>query len=103
MAIIQYAPINTSNADLTQVQTSIKQSFDTLTNKRILDGVLRTSITIGTSATPISHGLGRKPVGYIIVSSSVAATFIDNINTTATTSTFSVTASAQTVANIWVF
>ena len=84
------------------LQSNISDAINPILKTELIDGRLITSLIVGTSATAVNHGLNRKANGYIVVSSSVAANFFDNVPS-ADTKSFNLTASAATTVSLWVF
>jgi len=69
--------------------------------KDISAGLLVEDKVIGTSETEVGHGLGRVPLGRIVVAQDAAATIHD---TKAADKTFLyLQASAETTVTVWVF
>lgn len=58
--------------------------------------------TIGTSATTLTHNLGRRYNGYLIIRCDTQATFIENSSSKKETE-ISLTASASATVDIWIF
>lgn len=74
--------------------------INTLGDVALLSGQLVTHTFEGTSAEKVNHKLGRKPIGYIVVGTSAAATIHGRSHTT---SYLELTASAICTADLWVF
>jgi len=87
--------------DIKLLQSNVADSLNPILKTELIDGKLITGISVDTS-TVINHGLNRKANGYIVVSSSAAANFSDNIPS-ADTKSFNLTASAATTVSLWVF
>jgi hypothetical protein len=69
----------------------------------LLDGALLENVTLvhpGTNVVP--HGLARRPLGYIVVSRSAAAT-VHELKASRTERTLSLLASANVTVDLWVF
>lgn len=62
--------ISTQNEDLNRVQDSFIPALNALLGHPILDGRLTDRITIaaGTFGTQVPHKLGRRPIGWWVVS-----------------------------------
>jgi hypothetical protein len=55
-------------SDLNQAQLRIKRVFNTLLRVPLLDGRLISGIQLSAGVqTPVAHGLGRLPLGYLVV------------------------------------
>lgn len=104
MSVSQFSPTQYKDAEVNALQATTKGTLDTMTNKQILNGNLVTTKLITSTGTVIYHGLNRKALGYIVVSSTVPVTFSDDIQTMGNnTSSVTITSSASTVVNIWFF
>jgi hypothetical protein len=69
-----------------------------------LNGVLKKKETITTGSTDITHGLGRVPIGFVIIRRRGNATVWDlqDDNTNAT-KTLTLIASADVEVDVWIF
>ena len=79
------------------VMRHVEQAFS-------LNGVLRKKETIITGPTDITHGLGRAPIGFVIIRRRGNATVWDlqDDNTNAT-KTLTLIASADVEVDVWIF
>ncbi len=92
--------VNVKDSELSRVQDAIQLNLQTIVTKEILDGILGEGFEITTTAKQFAHGLGRDPLGYIIVSKSA---FADVIDSARDTRTITLQASAPVTISLWVF
>jgi len=88
---------------VTNLQANVADALTPLQNKPILDGIFLREVAIVSGSNLIQHKLGRKLVGYFVVSQSAASTFFDDIQSTTSTTSFSITATSPCKVNLWVF
>jgi len=55
------------------VQDSVAEVFNSISKAPMLDTKLVTNVVVGTTATPIDHGLGRPLLGWIVVDRTINA------------------------------
>ncbi len=65
--IRSYRKLNVEDADLNKVQENIEYALGPVLASAIIDGVQIQSIELTTTPQPISHKLGRRPRGWVIV------------------------------------
>ena len=85
---------------LTQFQAAVEDTVSQLNQVPILDGILLTDVSVGTSQTIVNHKLGRKPRGYMVVSQSALATVA---NQAFTSDAIPMVASTPVTLSLWVF
>ena len=79
-----FKKISFSDQALQQLQNNIEVSLRSIAGKEILDGVLvRDKLLTAGQDNQVQHGLGRAPLGWIVVNSNAQATVI--LGTTANT------------------
>lgn len=90
--------------DVSRFQDNVEQTFLTITNKAILNGVLIEDVSLTTSASNVAHGLGRPVIGYIVIKKSANAVVYDNESTNTKKDQFIILrASANVTVSLWVF
>lgn len=62
-----YRKLNAENGDLNKVQDNIEYALGPVLASAIIDGVQVNAIELTTTPLAVSHGLGRRPLGWIIV------------------------------------
>ena len=102
MSLKKIKTINSKDYELSKVQRNTAAFAQQLIGNPILDGNLLEDLAVTTTATDFSHGLGRKPLGYILVKASAGVTLFDTESTTPNV-TLKLTASASSTISIWVF
>lgn len=90
---------------LSRIQDNITSVLDIITDKEILDGIRLTNIALLTGATnEVNHGLGRPPLGWIIIRKRGQADVWDlqdsNINKSRL---LSLACSTNVIIDLWVF
>jgi len=105
MVIANYQTLNFNNQELSQMQSKVKAAFDNINANLFLSGSILAGVSLTSGSNVVNHKLGRRISGYIVVSSSVASTFNDNISlgSDALQSSVTITASASTTVSLWVF
>jgi hypothetical protein len=103
MALKQFKTLELKDRETIKLQENISEYLDRLP-KNLLDGVMLTSISIGTSTTNIPHGLARSFLGFIITDlQGDARVWRDTDPSIDKTKYLPLKASSSVTANIWVF
>jgi len=84
---------------LNTIQQNVGEKFNELDKVSLLNNVLLKNVSVNTSAT-INHGLGREPVGYIVVRKSANAQIWD---TAITADSLTINSSAAITITLYVF
>lgn len=94
--------IQVRDTELKRVQDNITRAIDAITRAPIIDGRLVPQVAVTGSFANYAHGLGRKPLGYIVVSANgIHSIFEDQ---TARTSLFlNLRSSYPVTVDLWVF
>lgn len=99
----QYKSFESPNDEVRQIFSTIRPLYDFLQPKQLVDGILVPDVALVTgSVNFINHKLGREPVGYFLVKSTVAATLTNATSATPKT-VLAVNSSANTTASLWLF
>lgn len=99
-----FRKINSEDRELQQVQFNIEQAVAPFIKSPILNGRLETSINLTSGDNKIEHKLGRKIIGYIIVSQSASIDIYDNIPTSTDGEKYlTLNSSANAVISAWFF
>lgn len=88
---------------VTNLQANVADALTPLQNKPILDGILLRSLSVLSGSNTIQHKLGRKIVGYFVVSQTAASGFHDDIQSTSSKTSFVLTATNPCTLNVWIF
>ena len=102
MSIKDVNTIKMTEYETTQLQSSVIDFSAQLTRVPFLDGNLVEGISVSTTVTNVSHGLGRTPVGYIVVKAAAGVTIFDTATVTPTT-TIGITSDNDTTISLWIF
>ena len=95
-----YQVIDTPDRNLQRVQNQLLAPMTALLRNPLLDGILHKNVALTTAGFALSHGLGRMPLGWIVVSIDTHAT----VKQTARSSTsLTLAASTPAIADVWVF
>jgi hypothetical protein len=98
----KFAPIIRDTTD--QFQREAAEIFKGMGKREILQGILLTSLSIGTSTTKVSHGLGRVPLGFIVVDKTANSDiYRDGTVTTERDLFLHLKATTATTISLWVF
>ena len=104
MALSKYEAYNVSDPHLTKVQYKLQEALGPIFAVDFLDGNLITDVDLTTSASNITHRLGREAKGYIVVKRNANAVVYDNESSkTNKTSFLKLIASASVTIIVWVF
>jgi len=96
-----YKKITSKEREVNQLQENIEQALNPIIDKSIVDGVLLKSIKlVSGKVNNISHKLGRKALGYIVVSKDQNSEIWDS---GLTTTTLQLQCSSNVQISIWVF
>ena len=83
-----------------RVTRSLDDRIREIVRVPLLDGLLLTEVGATTAGTSVVHGLGRTPLGVLVVRADTAATYVlDEFNK----ESFDITSSAASTVNLWVF
>lgn len=64
----RYSRVPTQNGEIAAVQDQIEMAFGEMDRQiPFLDGARMTSVVIAGSSTRVAHGLGRVPLGFLIL------------------------------------
>jgi len=90
---------------LARIQDNISTVLDNITDKEILDGIRVTNVALLNGVTnEVNHGLGRTPLGWIIIRKRAQADIWDlqdsNINKSRT---LSLACSSDVIIDLWIF
>lgn len=97
----KFKKLVSEQADSNQIQANVEEAFNQINTKAIVDGVLLKDIILTTGIiNKISHKLGRKPLGYIIVRRNANSTIYDN---SVDNKTINLNCTANVTVSIWVF
>ena len=105
MALKFFKKVNTAIKDLYQTQENVEQVLKPILASRVADGVLIKDISLNsTSFTEVSHKLGRKPAGYIVVRKSAAQTVFEKSGDYNNRKLFlQLKSSGAVTVNLWIF
>lgn len=100
MAIRNFKKSQTTNSELDKVQDDISYVLQPILQSAIINGVQVNGVLIGTGPTSVNHGLGRTPLGCIIVDRDAAPvpwTLSKNKQTIV------LQASSSVTVNLWIY
>lgn len=96
----QFRVLDTPDRNLQRVQNQLLPPLTALLRNPLLDGYILKDVAIAATSTGVSHGLGRNPLGWIVISNDTLATVREDSRTT---TTLNLTASAACTVDLWVF
>lgn len=96
---MSFSTLRTTDELLNRVQDNISKVINPIASNPLIDGVLL-SFSITTTATKYPHGLGRKPLGWILVAPQADARVWQ---TASDSTTLTLMASAAVTCSLWVF
>ena len=102
MSIKDVKTLKLSDYESSALQQNLLEFSRQLTRVPLLGGNLIKDVSVSTTAIELAHGLGREPVGYIVIKSSAGVTLFDSTSLTPKV-TIKLTASASATCNIWIF
>lgn len=105
MSIRSLKTIPTNNKELDKMQSNIEQFVTPIIASQIIDGVLLKDILLNSAITNnVSHKLGRKPLGWIIIRKRADSRIWDaQDDNTSPLQTLSLNCSTTVKVDIWVF
>lgn len=91
--------------NLRHIQDSVIASVNPLLTTPLVDGRTLTGVSIASTATAVNHGLGRLPLGWIVITNSSSGVVFEATadRLARTDKQLRLTASAATVVDLWVF
>lgn len=108
MGLKAFKKITASGTDdldrlLNSVQTNVSEGLNQVLNKQIVDGILLPAQALKIGNNTINHKLGRKALGYLIISKNANANIYDDIIAEANSTSFNINSSAVCSVVLWVF
>ena len=104
MAIKPLDEQKTGNQDLELMMQDVKKFVQPLEDNPLLDGRLIEDIEfVGITTTTINHGLGRKPIGWIIVDKAGAGNIFRGVVMTDKLLTLANSIAVTCIISVWVF
>ena len=103
MPLPRFAKVQVDDDALNRVQDRIKQVTDALVANQLLEGRLLTVTLTAGAFTPVSHGLGRRPTGYIVVRRNANAVLWDRADAADANAFLYLQPSATVTVTLWVF
>lgn len=96
--------IHSDNREIVQVQKNIQDALSQILVLPILNGTLLENLVLSAGDNTITHKLGRKVKGYIVVRKSAVSNIYDKISTdTKLDQQFTLNASVACTISLWVF
>lgn len=105
MSIRAFKKIPTNNKEVDKLQSNIEQFVTPIISSQIIDGILLKDIILqGSTTNEVSHKLGRKLLGWIIIRKRANSTIWDEQDTNKSPSKNLLLNCSNTVTvDIWVF
>lgn len=103
MPLPRFAKVQVDDDALNRVQDRIKQVTDALVANQLLEGRLLTVTLAAGAFTPVSHGLGRRPTGYLVVRRNANAVLWDQDDAADANAFLYLQPSATVTVTLWVF
>lgn len=103
--MLPFVRVKTNSQEGRELNRSTQRVFQSLTGNPLLNGPnIVNDVVLTTADTLVSHGLGRTPLGYIIIGLNANATIYTSPTTNnASTATLILRASGNVTANILFF
>lgn len=91
--------------NLRHIQDSVIASVNPLLLTPVVDGRIITGVSIANTATAVNHGLGRLPLGWVVITKDTANHVFEATadRLARTDKHLRLTASATTIVDLWVF
>lgn len=77
MVLDKFKRINTEDYELGTIQGNVGKTLDLLTTGPLSGGLLVADIVLAIGDNNVAHGLGREPLGYLVVRSSGTSDIYD--------------------------
>lgn len=105
MSLVRFAPVIVKDKELGRVQDVLSEVLLPVTASQIVDGILTSSQSVTTSFQNLPHGLGRAPVGWVVVAPNADARVWEDAASSNpdVTKFLRVKASAAVTCKFWVF
>jgi hypothetical protein len=105
MSLKGFKKIHTDNRELNKIQSNVEQLIEPFLNSEVVNGVLLKDIVLDSSKTNlISHKLGRKPQGWIVIGKNANSVIWDSQSSnTKADKILELLCSANVTINLWVF
>jgi hypothetical protein len=96
--------IKGTTAELTRLQSNLDNWATGIQKTGIANGTLLTGVELSSGANNVAHGLGREPLGYIIVQKNANVNVWDSQATNIFPAKFlALNAASDVAVNVWVF
>lgn len=93
--------ITSKTEDINTIQDNVEEVLNPILTKSVIDGILLKDVAMTTGkVNNLSHKLGRRPLGYIIVKKNANS---DIYEQTIDTKTLNLNCTADVTVSIWVF
>lgn len=92
----------TTDQDLNNIQENVEEAFTPFIKNPLLDGQILSNITLTAGDNDISHKLGRKLQGWLIVDINAVSNIYRKTSTTPTL-TLKLNSSANCIVSLYVF
>lgn len=96
-----FRKIYTGSRELDTIQANVQDAVAEAIRSPIVTGQALTGISIGTSQTTVSHKLGRKPIGFLVIGLNTNAVVYEAAP--ADEANFYLVASLACTASFWFF
>jgi hypothetical protein len=105
MSLKGFKKIQAKDEELNKVQSNVEQLIEPVLNSQIINGVLLKNVILDASiVNQVSHKLGRKPQGWLIVRQRANSIIWDAQDTnTKANRTLTLSCSANVTIDLWVF
>lgn len=105
MSLVRFSPVIVKDKELGRVQGVLSEVLFPITNAQLIDGILTSSQNVTTSFQNLPHGLGRAPVGWLVIAPNASATIWEDAASSNpdVTKFLRVKASAAVTCKFWVF
>jgi hypothetical protein len=96
--------IQTADPNLQKIQDNVSKALARIERKEWMGGVILRGVELtGGTDTAVDHGLGREPLGWMVVDANAAATYYQGSTTNAHPDrTLFLRASATVTVDLWV-
>ena len=104
-SLINLKKVGAQDKDLQKVQQNVENAIEPIIRKEIIDGVLLTKVCLEPGiSNEVKHGLGREPLGWIVVRKRADARIWDVQDFNRNPSkVLSLTCSHAVTVDLWIF
>jgi len=103
MALKRFKRLNTNNYEVATLQSNVSEFVGQFTGNPLLNGnIIKEVVLVSGEITAVSHGLDRKPIGYLVIAANASVDIYELVSITPN-SVLNIAANATAIVNLYIF